>query len=464
MTETASKALSRPLNTIALASFVVALASAAAAGAGIGAASFVALGALLLAGTSALMAYRRLIRAEKEARRAAAAFSAEVARRDRALSSLMPALELLAEEDTAIAAAAGASRAPLSFSPSDASPLERAERFAAQFTRPDGSSFDRIRALAEECRSFEALREMELRIPFIDEILKRVVAHTEQAAMTLIERFSQISEQTDASDRDAKNALHALGNKDGSGLESLISQSHESIIGRNSVINDFLKLNRENADRVKKMSDLVDRSEVLISGIEDITERSKLIAFNMAVESAKIGDKGRGFKVIVNELQRLNDQTTGFARDIMEIVKSFRSYNEELLDQWLTKSETLTDKLRSDSDQAEVAVTALKQSFDLTGTLFHSLSESAISVNRSMSDILESLQFQDITRQQIEGAVSFLMEIRSSVEDLRNRFSSIGSSFGNAGTILKAIKEKHERQLKVSKDHDLFELIERRYR
>lgn len=376
---------------------------------------------------------------------------------------LIPAVSLLSREDAAIAAVGH--RAPLVFPNTEDTPYARLRRFADTFQIPDDSALEKTKQLSSLSQSAEALREMELRIPFIDEILKRVVSHTEQAAMTLIERFSVISEQTEKSDKNAKNAIAALGsdNDNENGLESLIRKSHESIIGRTTVINDFLRLNRENADRVRKISDLVTRSEELISGIEDITERSKLIAFNMAVESAKIGDKGLGFKVIVHELQRLNDQTTHFARDIMEIVKSFRSYNQEMQDLWLVKSETLTEQVKSDSTRAELAVTALKHSYELSGTLFKSLSDSAISVNQSMSDILESLQFQDITRQQIDGAISFLVDIHESVSAVRKQFETLGYELGDSRSILRSIRSRHEAQLKVSKDHDIFELIERRY-
>jgi len=44
-----------------------------------------------------------------------------------------------------------------------------------------------------------------------------------------------------------------------------------------------------------------------------------LITFNLAVESAKIGVKGQGFKVIVSELQKLNVQTADFAKNILEM-------------------------------------------------------------------------------------------------------------------------------------------------
>jgi len=401
---------------------------------------------------------------EEHAKNSLSILQNEVTRTHSLLHDIIPAITLLAKEDAAIAAIAH--RSSIAFPSENAEPFERLRLFIDSFEPPSDSSIEKTHALSTISQTVESLQEMELRIPFIEEILKRVVLHTEKAALTLIERFSIISEQTDKSDKDAKNAIAALGAGNGNenGLESLIKKSHETIIGRTSVITAFLRLNRENADRVRKISDLVTKSEELISGIEDITERSKLIAFNMAVESAKIGDKGLGFRVIVHELQRLNDQTTHFARDIMEIVKSFRAYNQEMLDQWLVKSESLTEQVKTDSEQAEIAVTALKHSYELNGTLFRSLSDSAISVNRSMSDILESLQFQDITRQQIDGAISFLLDINNAVATVRKQFENLGYALGDTHAVLHGIRTKHEAQLKVSKDHDIFELIERRYK
>jgi hypothetical protein len=81
-----------------------------------------------------------------------------------------------------------------------------------------------------------------------------------------------------------------------------------------------------------------------------------------------------------------------------------------------------------------------------------------------MSDILASLQFQDITRQQIEGAASFLLDIKSGIDVLIEEFKSIGCDTGDIHAVLHSIRNRHEAQLKVSKDHDIFELIERRYR
>jgi len=119
-----------------------------------------------------------------------------------------------------------------------------------------------------------------------------------------------------------------------------------------------------------------------------------------------------------------NVQTADFAKNILEIVKSFNTYNAQLLDQWIGRSKELTEKVRSDTGQAEKTVEALARSYDLTRSLFKSLSENSIQVNRSMGDILASLQFQDITRQQIEGVKAFLSDIQEIVNNLLKELSS----------------------------------------
>jgi methyl-accepting chemotaxis protein len=440
---------------------------AAAEPTGIGAFAWASFAAGAAGALAALTGIRGLRRAAAEGERNLSALEEEADRLRKLLDALRPALRFLAQEDAAVVAAVSASRDPIAF-PADSPQASFADlrAFAAAFVTPNGDAFERLRRLGAADEAARALQEAEMRFPYVEEILRRVVEHTESAAMTLIERFGAIADQSEKSERDAKKAAEALGSdKDsGTGLDALIRKSHASVTGRTAVLNDFLRLNRENSDRLKKIGSLVSRSEELISGIDDITERSKLIAFNMAVESAKLGDKGLGFKVIVHELQRLNDQTTGFARDIMDIVKSFKTYNQELLDQWMKKSETLTERVRADSDEAEASVTALKKAYELTGALFSSLTESAGGVNRSMGDILASLQFQDITRQQIDGASSFILEIKGAVAELRTRYEQLGCRMGEVQSVLRTIRERHEAQLKVSKDHDIFEIMERRMR
>jgi len=115
----------------------------------------------------------------------------------------------------------------------------------------------------------DSIQEVHVRFPYIDLLLKRVVEQTENAAMTLLERFNAISEQAERGAQEAEKAMRSLGaeNSDSESLENLIQQSHESIVSRSSVINEFLALNQDNSAKIVKISNLVSKTEELISGI-----------------------------------------------------------------------------------------------------------------------------------------------------------------------------------------------------
>jgi methyl-accepting chemotaxis protein len=369
--------------------------------------------------------------------------------------------DLLVAEDTLIFQFI--QQRPLTFQalPPQATVIERIRALLGYFKGDRRQALTQARELLELRTLPDSIQEVHVRFPYIDLLLKRVVEQTENAAMTLLERFSAISEQAEQGAQEAQKAMRSLGleNSDSESLENLIRQSHESIVSRSSVINEFLSLNQDNSAKIEKISNLVSKTEELISGITDISERSKLITFNLAVESAKIGVKGQGFKVIVSELQKLNDQTADFAKNILEIVKSFNTYNAQLLDQWINRSKELTEKVRSDTGQAEKTVEALARSYDLTRSLFKSLSENSIQVNQSMGDILASLQFQDITRQQIEGVNAFLSDIQGIINQLLQELSSHRIEGTKEVSTKQKIMEIYAPRLKVSKDHDIFNRV-----
>lgn len=408
-------------------------------------------------------------RLQSEERRARDALAGELEQHRRAFADLRPLLRLLEAEDRALLQLSGqGAAAGMRALTDDADPLKAARACIAAFSADRSEELRRALSLQALEPLPAALLEVQARIPYVKLLMERVVSYTEQSALTLLERFGAISEQADAGAKDAREAMAGLtdrpGEKEQLGLEALIHRSHESILNRGQVIQEFLDINHENTGRIRRISDLVAKTETLIIGIEDIAERSKIITFNLAVESAKIGIRGQGFRVIVTELQKLNGQTSDFAENILQIVKEFKTYNAELLDRWIIKSEKLTDKVRADTQQAEITVNALKASYELTRRLFASLSENAIRVNDSMSDILSSLQFQDITRQQIEGSCAFISDMETTLDRALTDLMMGGYAVAARPPEPLRLKEIYAPRLKVTSDHAIFDILARRSR
>ena len=58
-------------------------------------------------------------------------------------------------------------------------------------------------------------------------------------------------------------------------------------------------------------------------------------------------------------------------------------------------------------------------------------------VTGSLNQIMESLQFQDITRQQIENVIKFLLEIQGSIEKEEEQLGELGFDLHSQAQMIK---------------------------
>jgi methyl-accepting chemotaxis protein len=99
---------------------------------------------------------------------------------------------------------------------------------------------------------------------------------------------------------------------------------------------------------VRKMEDIKDKNSGIINGIislgnkvnkirdivrviNTITDQTKVIAFNAALEAASAGETGKRFAVVAAEVNRLADDIAGLTRQIREQVEEIRSSSSSLI-------------------------------------------------------------------------------------------------------------------------------------
>ena len=99
---------------------------------------------------------------------------------------------------------------------------------------------------------------------------------------------------------------------------------------------------------VKKMEDIKEKNSGVINGIislgnkvnkirdivrviNTITDQTKVIAFNAALEAASAGETGKRFSVVAGEVNRLADDIAGLTRQIREQVEEIQSSSSYLI-------------------------------------------------------------------------------------------------------------------------------------
>jgi hypothetical protein len=280
-------------------------------------------------------------------------------------------------------------------------------------------------------------------IPFLRSIIRAVPGETEAAAFALMEKFELIKKMAGEAAKDA-TALDSAS--DGKTLEekvnSIAASSRASLEAEKSAMVEIAELNRRNAKVLTHMSEEIGSGIELLAGIEEISQKSHLIALNLSVEAAHIGRQGLGFKVIATELRSLNAQTSEFSGRVSLLLNSLRDRSASIIGQMAEKSESAVAKAEMGMNHALSTVESLIETSSASHKFSVKMADMTLRINREMDGVLEALQFQDITRQMLESAERISNEITPLIRDAEGKLAAQAGESGNRPSSVEEIRKR----------------------
>jgi len=180
-------------------------------------------------------------------------------------------------------------------------------------------------------------------------------------------------------------------------------------------IEDLSKTTRTSSQCMQDLTVQLDRIDQILTTVTDISEQSKLLSLNAAIEAARARQSGKGFGVVAVEIRNLAVQSREAASQIKDILKGIRSASQSMYEELGRTVEKalhaaqLTQTVRAIRRQLK---TALDESSSLTVTVKGSSAEQY----RNMEQIATSMA-ENISRMErnIEGA----REIEETLRELR---------------------------------------------
>jgi hypothetical protein len=101
---------------------------------------------------------------------------------------------------------------------------------------------------------------------------------------------------------------------------------------------------------------------------------------------------------------------------------SFEEFNTEFITEWDTETKDIVNHMKLMVDEEEKSLNKFINSFELTISSFKDLSDSTIKIEDLIGKILESLQFEDITGQQVMHMKEFLEDISKKIKSAELKF------------------------------------------
>jgi twitching motility protein PilJ len=86
---------------------------------------------------------------------------------------------------------------------------------------------------------------------------------------------------------------------------------------------------QETAKRIKRLGETTQEIGQIVQLIDDIADRTSILALNASIQAAAAGDAGRGFAVVAEEVERLAVRSTEATKKITTLVRSVQGETNE---------------------------------------------------------------------------------------------------------------------------------------
>ncbi len=252
--------------------------------------------------------------------------------------------------------------------------------------------------------------------------LNGVVKETETAAFDIASRLQGIDEIVSRLGSFVDSTT-AESNKLLSESEDRIDRNRQLIDTLESYIRQRVAANEEDHLRISQVVADARSLTKLVELIRHISGQTNLLALNAAIEAARAGEAGRGFAVVADEVRKLSGEAEKAVGQINQGIHAVASSIESQFADKLSKDNNDTERqaLESFAAQLDELGRSYKEVTDHEAAVMETITDSSRQLADMFMSALASVQFQDVTRQQIEQVIDALNRLDSHSSMLAER-------------------------------------------
>ncbi len=194
------------------------------------------------------------------------------------------------------------------------------------------------------------------------ELAKRGREETEEIVLELngaVESMNQVAKFTELTNQSASVAMEKT------------DKALESVTDTVNSINKIRNIMGEIEKRIKRLGERSQEISVATSLINDLAERTHILALNSGMQAAQAGEAGKGFMVVANEVQRLAENSREATAEISSLVKNIQVDTSDTI---ITMNSVISQVVEG-TQLAELAGERMQQTQNITNELVSSVNE-----------------------------------------------------------------------------------------
>lgn len=156
----------------------------------------------------------------------------------------------------------------------------------------------------------------------------------------------------------------------------------DNITAMNSIRNQV----QQTAKQIKKLGERSQEISQIVQLIDDLSDRTSLLALNASLQAAAAGESGRGFAVVAEEVERLAERSNRLTQQIASLTQMIQIETKDVV---ASMEQTIHEVVIGSTlaDKAGQALIEIEQVSQHLAQLIGSISESAKEQERNSADI-----------------------------------------------------------------------------
>jgi methyl-accepting chemotaxis protein len=166
----------------------------------------------------------------------------------------------------------------------------------------------------------------------------------------------------------------------------------------------------------------------IIATVNDVSERSHLLALNASIEAAAAGEQGRSFAIVAAEMKMLADQAKGATRNVRSILGDIqRGINSSVMLTEEAVKRVASGKERTDAGHAaiEELATRVQENVQTFQQIVASTNQQQIGIEQvtiALQNIRQASQQTAASTRQLDQAAGDLSELSRTLVSLTDRY------------------------------------------
>lgn len=246
--------------------------------------------------------------------------------------------------------------------------------------------------------------------------------------------------------------------------EARIDQNRQMIAKMTEYIQRRIDAAASDQQRVAQVVKEARGLESLVQLIRDIAAQTNLLALNAAIEAARAGEAGRGFAVVADEVRKLSQETDQAVSRINHGIQGVATTIEAQFSHALSTQQVEEERniLSVFSEQMGALSRSYEEVIAHEKSVLATVNECSSELSTMFMDALASIQFQDVTRQQLnhvgealtrlDGHASLLARRLRLLEEGHEAFTPISEHLSTvfSGYVMSQQRDSHLQALHQS--------------